>query len=311
MNTFRYSVLPRSASAFSQLSQTVLMSNREESIDKQPDFKVGKVDGLLTSHTCRSNDEAPAHSPLYLHGDEIFHSFTACGAPDCKLCTKNASGRWQALFGSRDNWTKRYEGGGVGKPRRSLILQTCEHCRMPYIPKGAATHHEAEEEDSDALLVEAFAASTMACGVHDVGFLESCSGARGAGEQGPAKQSEWRDVILKNSPAGGSTTPSSPAFSFVTAEKKKEDGKNSGHVRVKASNQLPLVSSSESQQSCVSSERTGEISDEEHDDLEGFCSGDCKMSHILLTPMAVRQQRMAAMFHAAAYAMQMDRVCDA
>lgn len=254
-----------------------------------------------------NNNSTSTRSSLSLYGDNVYHSFKVCGAPDCELCTKDGRGRWRAAFLVHDEgWAKRngspFPGAspslgvigavseGMVAPKRSLIQRACEHCRMPYIPKSLA----------DASLEHGGLSSTTGS-VDELDVSESSSDRQGSGYRGSPR--DGGVVVLEGSLAGGSTGSVSSASSVVGAG---EEGKTDGPLSplgVMMSNRPPSVSSSpESHQSSVSSSRSGSVSSmfTEESDYDGFCSGDCKMSYMLSTPMAIRRRRAAAEARAAA-----------
>ena len=237
----------------------------------------------------------------------MYHSFRVCGAPDCDLCTKDASGRWRAAFVVHESWKKQPQSsdpagdgaGGVDKPRRSLIPHACEHCRMPFIPKISAApfaSHEGKGESS--------ALSESASGGDELDVSES--GSERQGVSGVGSPREGGVVILEGSLAGGSAG-SSPLTSSVTvgAGDRADPDTPCSPLEV-ASHRLSSASSSESQQSCISSTRSGSVGGmfgEDEYESDSFCSGDCKMSYMLSTPMALRRRRKKAeMARAAAQA---------
>lgn len=253
-----------------------------------------------------NNNSTSTRSSLSLYGDNVYHSFKVCGAPDCELCTKDGRGRWRAAFLVHDEgWAKRngspFPGAspslgvidavaeGRAAPQRSLIQRACEHCRMPFIPKSSA----------DASLEHGLSSTTGS--VDELDVSESSSDRQDSGYRGSPR--DGGVVVLEGSLAGGSTGSVSSASSVVgTGDEGKTDGPLSP-LGVMMRNRASSASSSpESHQSSISSSRSGSVSSmfAEESEYDGFCSGDCKMSYMLSTPMAIRRRRAAAEARAAA-----------
>lgn len=283
--------------------------------------------GMRRSSRVRSTNPARVSS-VSIYGDGAFHSFTSCGAPGCQLCSKDGRDRQAAVFLSDRGLGKEQPGGHAtadGRPGSSLILHTCEHCRMPFIPKVAVADRQRESDSNDRARQEEGAREAAA-----VASQFSSSGASNLSSDGGL-------VALEGSLAGcsiSSSTPSSLSVgdgeqeqeqeqheerpssplvgdrsrtSSTASGSQKSSGSGSGISSAYGSSSTSsTISNSSNHQNNHSSRGVGMYGTDEDDDGHGFCSGDCKMSYMLTNPAAVRRRRAAATARAAARAAQIE-----